>query len=295
MGHRHGGDDASHAQPSSPRQLRRARARGPPPPGMRACTPRAPVLLLVRGGAVEEAEDLRHVVLVHAQVVEPPHVLVAEGLVLLPLSPKSRARPPGRSAIGRQRRVRRTWKIISFSGSVLSQRSTLPIATLPEELRVDLEEHDHAPLRAEIADVVPHRVRELHDGAGRERNLVAVDVSCGPCPRARRSPLPSRGCACMTVDWPGRNRRSPTRAARLEQHLRTRLSAAKLLQRVQVEHLSHAGAARRAVSVHHRLLAGGAPPSLRSPARSSHRAGCRRRPGSARRRDLSAGTHGRGR
>src|SRR5262245_40214094 len=32
----------------------------------------------VRGGAEEQAEDLRHVVLVHAHLVEPAHVLVAE-------------------------------------------------------------------------------------------------------------------------------------------------------------------------------------------------------------------------
>ena len=35
----------------------------------------------VGGGAVEEPEDLRDVVLVHAQVVKPSHVLVAERLV----------------------------------------------------------------------------------------------------------------------------------------------------------------------------------------------------------------------
>ena len=36
----------------------------------------------VGGGTEEEAEDLGDVVLVHAQLVQAPHVLVAEGLVL---------------------------------------------------------------------------------------------------------------------------------------------------------------------------------------------------------------------
>src|SRR5262249_57025806 len=59
----------------------------------------------VGGGAVEEPEDLRDVVLVHAQVVKPSHVLVAERLVFRLTQPELAAdalevREPARAERG---------------------------------------------------------------------------------------------------------------------------------------------------------------------------------------------------
>src|SRR6266536_3543219 len=84
------------------------------------------------------------------------------------LRPNSRA-IPSRSVSQRARNFasRRTWNIISFVGSVLSQRSTLPIVTVlagfGQNLRIDFEEHDHTALGAEVADIVEHRIGKLDD------------------------------------------------------------------------------------------------------------------------------------
>src|SRR6266850_3269725 len=89
------------------------------------------------------------------------------------LSPNSRA-SASKSLFqrSRSRASRRTWNIIWLSGSVLSQRSTLPIL---EHLGIHLQEHDHAALRPEVAYVVRHVFGELDDGARRHHHLTAVD------------------------------------------------------------------------------------------------------------------------
>ena len=77
---------AARARPGAP-------SPAPPPPGTPADRPRARDGIGIARGPVEESQDLRHVVLVHAEIVQPAHVLVAEGLVFLRLEPNSRARP----------------------------------------------------------------------------------------------------------------------------------------------------------------------------------------------------------
>src|SRR5499433_4369091 len=96
------------------------------------------------------------------------------------LRPNSRAMP-SRSVSQRARSPasRRTWYIISFRGRVLMQRSTLPIARPLQHLRIDLEEHDHAAGRAEVAHVVQHGIGELHDRSRGHHYLLAANVHVG--------------------------------------------------------------------------------------------------------------------
>src|SRR5215467_9904832 len=96
------------------------------------------------------------------------------------LRPNSRAMP-SRSVSQRARSPasRRTWYIISFRGRVLMQRSTLPIARPLQHLRIDLEEHDHAAGRPEVAHVVEHGIGELHNRSRGHHHLLAADVHVG--------------------------------------------------------------------------------------------------------------------
>src|SRR5215467_14149180 len=96
------------------------------------------------------------------------------------LRPNSRAMP-SRSVSQRARSPasRRTWYIISFRGRVLMQRSTLPIARPLQHLRIDLEEHDHAAGRPEVAHVVEHGIGKLHDRSRGHHHLLAADVHVG--------------------------------------------------------------------------------------------------------------------
>src|SRR3989442_15052779 len=85
---------------------------------------------------------------------------------------------PRRSVSQRARSAgsRRTYNIISLVGSVLSQRSTLPIGHAPQDLRIRLDEHDDAALVPAIAHVVGDVARELHDGPAGHHDLLARDV-----------------------------------------------------------------------------------------------------------------------
>src|SRR5947207_995656 len=92
------------------------------------------------------------------------------------LSPDSRARASKSvSQRSRSRASRRTWNIIWFRGRCLPQRSTLPIGRSLEHPGIHLQEHDHAALRPEVADVVRHAVRERHDRSRRHHDLATVD------------------------------------------------------------------------------------------------------------------------
>src|SRR2546428_3650922 len=157
------------------------------------------------------------------------------------LSPNSPARASKSvSQRSRSRASRRTWNIIWFNGSVLSQRSTLPIAAGLQHLRVHLEEHDHAALGAEVAHVVRHALRELHDRARGHHDLAAVD---GHVRRALehedrllllRMAVHHGGLTGLVA---GDLR---PELIGLEEHLPHALVGSERFQRVQVEHLRDA-------------------------------------------------------
>src|SRR5439155_8367414 len=202
-------------------------------------------------GAEEEPQNLRHVVLVDAQVHHPLRVLVAHGLVLgaaqaeltgdaLEVGQKSR--PQGRITtdvidhfVGRQGLVAAL--DVSHVPSGLPRGAS---AAGLEHLGIDLEEHDHAALAAEVPDVVRDVVRKLHDRAGGHDDLVAVDAHV----RGALEDVDRLFLARVTVH----DRRLARLVAGdlgpeligLEQHLAHTLVRGERLEGVQIEHLGDA-------------------------------------------------------
>src|SRR3989442_1413146 len=151
------------------------------------------------------------------------------------LSPNSRASAP-KSLFqrSRSRASRRTWNIIWLSGSVLAQRSTLPMLEHPG---IHLQERDHAALRAEVAHVVRHVLRELDDGSRRHHHLAAVDGHVGRALQ-HEDRLLLLGVAVHHGRLPGlvAGDLRPELVG-LEEHLAHALVGREGLERVQVEDL----------------------------------------------------------
>src|SRR2546425_7179921 len=170
-------------------------------------------------------------------------------------SARTRARGPRNQSASARAAARRGARGTSSRSAAASCRSArryplsceggyaplgLPRRRSLEHLRIHLQKHDHAALGAEVAHVVRHVLRELHDGARRHHDLAAVD---GHVRRALehedrllllRMAVHHGGLTGLVA---GDLR---PELVGLEEHLPHALVGGERFQRVQVEHLRDA-------------------------------------------------------